>query len=737
MKKVLYFLIIILLICSIPAFSKEEVKFDAQNLRFSFSSGLLIGKGNVVFSYRNLKLYADYAEIDINNKNIFAKGNVKIFIFKKKGKSEEIVGKAAYYDWNENFFFMDDMRIHISGGKLKGTVYIKGETLEYKDEKGGEKIKIIDGKLTTCTSSPPAYYFDAQKIMVIPGKRIYAWNVTWYEGKNRILTYPYFIIFLDRPYQLPYVPKVGYSKSDGWYIKNSFNYFVNPDSWGTFSLDWYSKKGIGYGVKHEWDSDNLDTTLHLYYFKYKSNANRDFKADLTLSDWSLGNFDGKLTLSYNTSGNIEYTTKKINTTLYLKGNKKLPLELKITYTGSGESITDNEKFKGALLYKDKFFNEKLGVDLSLKYTNSISSSGSSPTLNGALKLSYGNHSLSYFYKGSKNALTNNIQKFRYDYKYAFSKEIKNKLTLYYEEKNKIDYKYADTYMKAEHTTTYKDLSIVFSKYFDTDGPFFQGDENFNFVEKLPEIKYAPSTKNLGKTSLKYKYTLIAGNYNDLKNDLNAQRYGATLSLQSSIKMGDFNFTYILDGGKYTYSTGDYLGYYGGELKLKGNIAPKITMETTYKQKEVDGKTPFSFDNISPAKNLSVSFKSRMDTLKFSITGGYDYIGKKYKKLVGSIAYEPNSSFKSSFKFGYDLNKGKWTKLTGNINTKLGKNWKISYSATLSSDDMKIINNKVVLTYVLPCERELSISYDQKKEEYWLEYNILAFPSPIISIGTGK
>ncbi len=161
------------------------------------------------------------------------------------------------------------------------------------------------------------------------------------------------------------------------------------------------------------------------------------------------------------------------------------------------------------------------------------------------------------------------------------------------------------------------------------------------------------------------------------------------------------------------------------------------METTYKQKEVGGETPFSFDDISPVKNLSVSFKSRMDTLKFSITGGYDYIGKKYKKLVGSIAYEPGDSFKSSFKFGYDLNKGKWTKLTGNINTKLGKNWKISYSASLSTDDMKIMNNKVVLTYVLPCDRELSISYDQKKEEYWLEYNILAFPSPIISIGTGK
>ncbi len=732
------FLIFFVFILSAFAFSGQEVKFDAESLRFSFTSGFLIGKGNVVFSFKNLRLYADYAEIDVKEKNILAKGNVRIFIFEKKGKVEEIKGKAAYYDWDLEYFFIDDMRIDISGGKLRGILHLKGDVLEYRKFKEERKIKILCGQLTTCKGDKPSYYFEAKRIMLIPGKRIYAWNVSWYEGKKRIVTFPYFIIFLDRQYQLPYIPKVGYSKSDGWFIKNTFNYFVDPYSWGTIYLDLYSKKGIGYGVRHEWEEKDYDIALSLYYFKYKKDKDRDFKTELTLSDWKIANFSGNLKLSYSTQGDLESATKKLYGELSLKGDKKFPLNLKLTYTGSGENTSDTEKITGEITYKDKLFNKTVDTNLKLKYVNSISGGSATPNLTGNLKLSYKKHAFNYSYKGSGEKFKDNTQKFMYTYNHTFSKELKDRFTLSYEIKNKEEYESADTYAKAENTLTYKDLSLFVSKYFDTDGGLFTDDDNFNFVERLPEIKYSPSTKKIGKTGLKYKYTILAGNYYEVGKEFNAQRYGAKLDLSGDIRFSrKSRISYLIYGEDYVYSTGDSQYSYGGELKLRANIGPKTIMETTFKQKNVKGDTPFTFDEISPYKSLSLSIKSREDMFKLSLSGGYDYLSKKYKKVVGTIVYEPSDVFKGSFKFGYDLNKGKWTKLTGNLKIKFANNWRINYSAALSTETMKITNNKVILTYSLPCEREVSLTYDQKKEEYWLEYNILAFPSPLISFGSGK
>ncbi len=737
MKKFLFFFLIFIFIHTGITFAKDEVKFNADTLRFSFSSGLLIGKGHVVFSFKNLKLFADYAEIDAKNKNIFAKGNVKIFIFQKNGKTQEIKGKAAYYDWNENYFFMDNMQINLGGGKLKGILYVKGDVLEYKKFKEQE-MKVVNGTLTTCKKCPPAYHFEAKKIMIIPGKRIYAWNVAWYEGKTKIFTYPYFIIFLDRKYQLPYVPKVGYSKTDGFFLKNTFNYFVDPYSWGSVYLDWYSKKGVGYGVRHEWDEDDYTASLSLYYFKYKADQDRNFKTSISLSDWYVGDFSGNFTLSYKTEGDLEESVKTLEGTLSLSGGKNFPLKLKFSYKGSGVTAHDTEKFTGELSYKDKIFDKKGSINLNLKYKNTTSSSGANPTLSGTLKLTYKEHSLNLSYKGSDNKLSTNTQKYIYTYTHKFSKELKNTFKLRYESHNEESFGFANTFMNLEDTISYKDFSIYFSKYFDTDGILYEDDDHPSFVNKLPEIKYAPPAKKIGSTRVKYKYTLIAGNYEDLKEDVYGQKYGGKLDLSGDIKVGkDFKLSYLIFGENYFYSTKDTISSYGGDLKLRGNIAPKVTWEVSFKQRNVDGESPFSFDDISSYKTLTTSLKIREQDLKLSISGGYDYLSKKYKKIAGTLVYEPSNNFKGSFKFGYDLNDGKWTKLTGNVTLKFAENWKVEYQGTLSTSDNRIVDNKVILTYSLPCERELSISYDQKKEEYWLQYNILAFPSPLISFGSGK
>ncbi|GAI22785.1 unnamed protein product, partial [marine sediment metagenome] len=51
----------------------------------------------------------------------------------------------------------------------------------------------------------------------------------------KIITLPYFLVFLDRKTQLPILPKIGQNSKDGWFVKTNFNYYIDEKSYGTFS----------------------------------------------------------------------------------------------------------------------------------------------------------------------------------------------------------------------------------------------------------------------------------------------------------------------------------------------------------------------------------------------------------------------------------------------------------------------------------------------------------------------
>ncbi|WP_406607640.1 hypothetical protein, partial [Candidatus Infernicultor aquiphilus] len=96
-------------------------------------------------------------------------------------------------------------------------------------------------------------------------------------GKTKIITLPYFLIFLDRKTQLPILPKIGQNSTEGWFIKTNFNYYIDEKSYGTLYVDWMENKGLGIGLKQIWeigDENNAgETSLYLYQIKAKSTGN--------------------------------------------------------------------------------------------------------------------------------------------------------------------------------------------------------------------------------------------------------------------------------------------------------------------------------------------------------------------------------------------------------------------------------------------------------------------------------
>ena len=63
---------------------------------------------------------------------------------------------------------------------------------------------------------------------------------------------------------------VGYSQTEGFYVKNTMNYYMNERAYGNIYLDVFSKLGIGFGVRHLYDLNKAGTvSLYVYHLPHE------------------------------------------------------------------------------------------------------------------------------------------------------------------------------------------------------------------------------------------------------------------------------------------------------------------------------------------------------------------------------------------------------------------------------------------------------------------------------------
>jgi hypothetical protein len=262
----------------------------------------------------------------------------------------------------------------LTGEGIKGKVYYQGE----KMENFPETVEITEGSFTTCELEEPHYRIVAKEMIIYPKDKIIARNISWYEGKIKIITLPYFLIFLDRKTQLPILPKIGQNSKDGWFVKTNFNYYIDEKSYGTLYINWLEKKGIGTGVEHTWEigSQNNpgETSLYLYQIKEKDSGKINLTGKIKYGQEFEEDLKTQVTLNYSGSkaagGELLSNSLKSQFTLEKQGEEyKLKISGKYNFSGTGlgqEDLSINGNIKVNHNYT---FNDKLSSALTLVYTD--------------------------------------------------------------------------------------------------------------------------------------------------------------------------------------------------------------------------------------------------------------------------------------------------------------------------------------------------------------------------------
>ncbi|MCK9614328.1 MAG: hypothetical protein M0R48_02355 [Candidatus Omnitrophica bacterium] len=235
------------------AFPQEKVlpvEINGDEINYVQADGTVLVKGHVKLKYKEMVITCDEASYNANTNIANLKSNVKIV-----RKDTTIYGETVVYDFNSQNAKMVNMRI------VSPPVYGKATSA---GSEGSNKYVLTGGYITTCDLEKPHYKLMAKQIIAYPKVKIVAKNVVMKVGEIPVFYFPYLAVPLkDKSFPFMIVP--GSSNDWGSYVLGRWRYHLNDQQRGRIILDWYEKRGVGYGISHHVESKKYGEALVNYY----------------------------------------------------------------------------------------------------------------------------------------------------------------------------------------------------------------------------------------------------------------------------------------------------------------------------------------------------------------------------------------------------------------------------------------------------------------------------------------
>ena len=224
----------------------QGMRLDCQRLIYDPGKGLITAERECLFTWDDNFAAAQSLVLDVNSNEAVMQ--------KVAGKSEGVV---------------------VGDKTFEGSMYFWADTMVYT----AKKVTLQDAVLTTCDLEPNQlhYQINSKQVDLYPGDKVVASNTAFTISGNRLYTIPTLIFPLTERKQKRqgYFPSVGYNNTDGGFLRNNFNYSFNQGNYGSISVDFYQRSGIGYGIEHFFDLGERGQGNIYFYNQSGPNAERN------------------------------------------------------------------------------------------------------------------------------------------------------------------------------------------------------------------------------------------------------------------------------------------------------------------------------------------------------------------------------------------------------------------------------------------------------------------------------
>jgi hypothetical protein len=611
---------------ALPVFAEDmPVHVKADKLNFNHEAGVITAMGSVEIDFENIKIYSDTALIDTNANLATAEGNVRV-----KTKDYDFKSGFLTYDISSEVSLVFKIKTVLYPSDIRCALYMAaGKVTNTPDVKMGEY-----GSLTTCDLDDPHYHVESRWFDIYPEDKIVGYLVTFYAGPVPLLWTPYHVYSLKNK-RSPYSFVYGQNEVEGRFLKTSFDYFINNSQNGVFYFDTTEIKGPGYGISHDYKLDNANSgNLYLYTIDEKDTKLNDYVIKLT-HNIQLDSFS-KITLIRNSSFIYQVPSGRKNdqfsSVAYSKSSPDHSLSY--SYNESTNLITyDNAQSFGLA-------NSWRGMNTSFNWSENKKILGQrTKSVSDTFSHSQG------FADGRGNVLV------RANYSsYVTDEGFK-----------------ADEKLEPRVDVTYKgdfySMSLVQNWYVDVDEDRYKLDNNYEYLERLPELNVTFNTINTPFFNFdsragfaRYHEAKYISTYGRMRN-ITTNRYSAGLGLSRTDFLGLGTTLHTSVGlDQYAYDLGDQRYSLSQAAQLDTSLWNFFSNKTSWGKTKVDGNTPFFFESLGAQSEyikdtISLYYGSYVN---FDISAGYNYLNSTYDDILGNLRVSPNDKVYVTLSSGWSV-----------------------------------------------------------------------------------
>ncbi|MEA3493789.1 MAG: hypothetical protein U9R38_05330 [Candidatus Margulisiibacteriota bacterium] len=718
-----------------PVFAEEvDVNIKADKLRQIEGTSIIEASGSVEVELKGIIIKADKIRMDSDTNIVVAEGNVRVITEDYDALSEQLI-----YDSNFDKSSFNDFETKLAPSNLKGELFVFAENLDEK----AEKLEGSGGSVTTCGDDTPHFRTVAEKIEFYPNDKVIGYNVTIYVGRFPALWTPFMYYDLKRKQKRNW--EIGRNEVEGDFFKSTWDY-----PYGTLYLDLMQKKGFGYGIENEYVLGALGLgTLFLYHLD---------ENDTGISNW-VTRIDHKKQLNQwtNLSLNHSYTA----TYLIPAGRRD--------QTAFGLDLNYNHKARWGIEFDS--LDDRIG---SLQK-----------------------------YSGNFNQAHNKVSS-NYSYNYEFSKKdpkwIRSSQRLTHRRplwsdnvifSGKIDYhnyvssggEPGDERLEPKFEITGREKNYTWTVrenlYIDMDKDIFVGDNNYQYLERKPEVTISPNPLDLNLFTL--SPVVGYGNFHEVRyvsqlgrnRDFSTERYQATINANKNVQL-PIGTAMALGAGvdQFVYATDDRRYAYREKVSLRTDLFGFVNNNIHYKKGLSDGNSPFLFDQLGSnyhnvSENLTFSYLNKLSwsnsggynwqtekwfdvmsrlnytptaKLGLEIRSGWDIENRVYKDLVNRLRVSPQSFFSMQFSTVSDMNIG--TLKSGSILYDMfflegePNQWRLKFGQIFEPSTQQFKVRDIMVVKDLHCW-EMKYTYSDFRKEFSFSFSLKALPDEPFGVSSGR
>lgn len=562
------------------AATQEEVlvKLRARRFQYNQDTGVMVAEGEVVVSYQDVVIRADRVVANLKTNDVQAEGNVVI-----EAGVQTVRGRRLDYNLDSRQGRISQAASQYTGPMVLGKVSVRAEIIQGVLD---STTTAREAFCTTCEGPNPVVYLTARELTVHPGDKIIGRHMSVWVGGRRIVTWPYFIIYIRERRASRLTPVVGFSEEEGYFVKTFYSYALGPDHSGFLRLDLMDRLGTGLGVEHAYRLRDGSGVAFLYRLDNKKTGGVDSRVVLS-HQHRLGEVATRLYVDHiarSASPEITFTdqaysldafyqTARSSTTVYQSYSSRDA----IGYATSG--------YTGRVIHNQRI-TDALSLDLVADLSRTRTFMGASVDTDD---------------------------------------ELVPRLTL--------------RYRGAGYTA-----SLAVEGRIDLDGDAFTGDAFSFMTERLPELTVAADPRLLGKTRLVYQLQGGVGRFREAQGgtSVDAVRTDLAATIGGPLVQttrGLLNLQAQARGSYYT--TGDSRAFLSGRLDYTHLLTDRWQGQVGMTYQDQVGQTPFVFDRtVGRISQADVTLTYRRPQLVGSVTTSYDAVGGLWAPVVARVQAIP-------------------------------------------------------------------------------------------------